>query len=169
VRREPAVEPAAARAAPWFRTLLVAVAASAALASAAHAAGSPPVPAGSAVLQYVETVPTAGGAQAPGITAGRSAKPPPAPSASGSRVSPALRKALATIVSSPAYGAPPSPAARRDEAPAGRRPGSAVGRTLVAAADTIGGESDGRLLGLLGVLLATTVGAVALAARRRPL
>jgi hypothetical protein len=124
------------------------------------AADRPEAPEGSAVLQYVETVPTSAGPTSGG--SGTS----PSPSASPSQ---AMRKALATIVSSPRYGAPQNAPRSTGNGTSSGTPAPSVSRAFDAAADTFGPWSGARQVGVFAVLIVTTAGAVAMAARRRRL
>ena len=144
---------------PLACVLVVAVFFAGVFAADGFAAARPTAPEGSAVLQYVETVPTSAGPTAGGSGA------TPSPSGSASE---AMRKALATIVSSPRYGAPPRRRPRPDVAtnPA-ETPAPSVSRAFDAAANTFGPWSGARQAGVVGVLIVTTAGAIAIAARRR--
>jgi hypothetical protein len=126
-------------------------------------AGNPPAESGaSAVEQYVEQVPTASGPSAPGVR-----KPTTSPLSQKARrvlthASPGTAVALEKIATSSAYGAPGS-----DGQSAGVGAGDASG-SLGGGVDANLDASDGRLSGLLVVLILMTVGAVALAVRRGP-
>jgi hypothetical protein len=134
-----------------------------ALSVASLAGGQPPAqPGTSAVQQYVEDVPTANGQSTPGAT-----KPAPQPLSPAARIAlrrltPATAGALRTIATSPAYGAPKIGASNAGAT----HPSSSPGGSLGSSVDAIGTASDAPLLGLLVVLIATSIGAVGLAVRR---
>jgi len=114
------------------------------------------VPSASGVGQYVEAVPTGTGDPAGG---------PSSPSKD-----PAVAAALATIVESSRYGAPAS----KEPASSSTPPGTANEPKLTtsfegsfrSAIGALGTSSDARLVSLLLVVVATTVAAIVLSARR---
>ena len=112
--------------------------------------------------QYVEDVPTANGQSTPGVT--KTAAQPLSPAALSAlrRSTPAIATALRTIATSPAYGAPTIGASNAGATD----PSSSLGGSLGSTADAIGTASDAPLLGLLVVLIATSLGAAGLAVRR---
>ena len=148
---------------------LALVAASLALAAPAGAQTEPP----SAVDQYVEMVPTAGGPSPPGKD---KKKPKQATSQPGKDAlkgaSPKTAATLEEVATSSLYGAPEAstepakpkpltPVRDTDSAP------DKVNTTLESAgAVAATSTSDTRLLGLLGAVFVTTLVAVALAIRR---
>jgi hypothetical protein len=151
--------------------LLVAASAAIAALAAAPAAGAqeqqpPETP---AIQQYVEAVPTGGGSSVPGVTTKKRTPLPPSAEDALKQASPSTSGALEEVATSSEYGAPDAPA--RSTPVAGRGPdvvppdtsaSTAVWRSIGA----VGTASDARLLGLVAVLLAITVGAGALAVRR---
>jgi hypothetical protein len=118
----------------------------------------------SAVDAYVETVPTAGSRPRPGARKAARSSLTPAARAALEKLPPATASALEKVSSSPVYGAP-TPRQRRSAA-VEAAPSVSLGDTLRGTADAIDTGSDTRLLGLVAVLLVTTVGATVLAARR---
>ena len=117
------------------------------------------VPSGSSVTQYVEAVPTGHGPAAPGITKGSTTP-------TGSE--PAMTEALKTVAVSPTYGAPIPRRTRTHDLPAvrGNAPlTTSLSESVRGAVGSLGTASDGRLLGLLAVVLTTTLGVIALATR----
>jgi hypothetical protein len=140
----------------------VGIGSAAALLAASLAFAQPPAQSGaSAAQQYVEDVPTANGQSTTGAT--KPAVQPLSPVARSAlrRLPRATAGALATIATSPAYGAPTIGAST-----GGAIRGSSQGGALASTADAIGAASDGRLLGLLVVLVMTSIGAAGLAVRR---
>jgi hypothetical protein len=135
-------------------------------AGAARAEDDPPGPGSSAVSQYVEMVPTAGGQSAPGVGAERRAPLSPKSAKSLKKATPEVRRPLEKIVTSSTYGAPTRPVKRSK--PADQLPDRppVPSATLRSGIGAIGSTSDVRLVGLLIVVLLTTVGAVVLAVGR---
>jgi len=120
------------------------------------------MPSASGVSQYVEAVPTRTGQSAPGAPNVSSA-----PAEDGSAVADALK----TIVESPRYGAGASASSVPDVPPnADANPAltTSLSGSFRSALGAIGTSSDARLLGVLLVVLATTVAATVLAIRRGP-
>ena len=135
----------------------------AALSVATLAGGQTPVqPGASAVQQYVEDVPTASGQSTPGATKPAAQPLSPAARSALRRLTPATAGALRTIATSPAYGAPKTGASDAGAT----HPSSSPAGSLGSTADAIGTASDAPLLGLLVVLIATSIGAVGFAIRR---
>lgn len=123
--------------------------------------------------QYAEVVPGAGGPTAPGVGRKQRSTLPRAADDALSQAPPATASPLEKIATSSTYGAPAILEERRK--PVGERnsvpPDASFDATLRSTAAAIGSASDARLIGMLGVLLLTTLVAVALAigrARRTP-
>ena len=134
----------------------------AALLAVSVAGAQPPAqPGASAVQQYVEDVPTANGQATPVITKPAAQRLSPAAQSALRRSPPATAGALRTIATSPAYGAPKTGASSAGAT----LPSSSAEESLGSTANAIGTASDARLLGLLVVLIATSIGAVGLAIR----
>ena len=133
-----------------------------AAASPARAQSAPPDPGWSAVDAYVEQVPSAGGGSAPGVQDETQSSLSPAAEAALEATTQPVRDALEKVVSSSTYGAPQSVGQAPVVGPESDEPDDALGGT----ADALGTVSDGRLLALLLVLLATTLAALVLALRR---
>ena len=152
------------RLASLFRLLVAVGICSAAALSVASLAGgqAPPEPGASAVQQYVEDVPTANGQSTPGATKPAAQPLSPAARSALRRVTPATAGALRTIATSPAYGAPRIGASNGGATD----PSSSQGGSLGSTADAIGTASDAPLVGLLVVLIATSIGALGLAVGR---
>jgi hypothetical protein len=158
--------------------LIRVTAVSVALAFAAPAAAqdpppvAPPPPDDSAISQYVEGVPAAGGTKTPGV--GRRGKPKALPTAvraalnaSGGSDAPALQQ----LATSPDLGAParPAPRAAAVAAAAVARP-SEEGSPPVAAlsaAVTAAGDGGGGRFAVLGLALLAITAVVLASARRR--
>lgn len=147
-----------------FRLVVaVGISSAAVLPAVSLAGGQPPAqPGASAVQQYVEDVPTANGQSTPGITKPAAQPLSPAALSALRGLTPATAGALRTIATSPEYGAPTISQG------GATHPSSSPGRSLGTTADAIGTASDAPLLGLLVVLIATSMGAVGLAVRRGP-
>ena len=189
------------------RWLCVVALVTAVSASAAQAADGPP--SDSAVVQYVEVVPTASGPKAPGLKKAKPAPLPPGAKRALKKTPAQHAKALEEIATSPDYGAPaPRPASSpATSVPPDAEPGSRpertkpdrakprgtqlrpiqpprtqpqrtepdrtepdrtepdVSRALRAAVVAAAPVDDARMIGLLGVLALTTVGAAVLALR----
>ena len=129
----------------------------------ARAQSAPPDPGWSAVDAYVEQVPSAGGGSAPGVQDATQSSLSPAAEAALETATPSVRDALENVVSSSTYGAPQT----QGQAPVlDPRPDESSDGALGGTADALGTVSDGRLLALLLVLLATTLAALVLALRR---
>ena len=112
----------------------------------------------SAIQQYVEQVPTATGPSAPGVGGATTSRLSSNARRGLSQVSPASAAALTTIATSSAYGAPVSVAPNLVEGDGNQAPaGGAV---------TVESVSDERLVGLVVVLILTTLAGLALAGRR---
>lgn len=136
-------------------------------------------PGGSAVNQYVEVVPAAGGPRSPGIEKKAQTSLPPAGKEALRQAPPSVAGPLEEIATSSTYGAPairaepkptkpkPKPKPRgpvRDPDVVPPRAPTEV--TLGSTVSAIASATDERLLGLLFTVLMTTLGAVALAVRR---
>ncbi len=142
--------------------------ASMALTAPARAQDGPPPPGASAVSQYAEIVPAAGGPTVPGVEKDNQAQLPRAGSDALEDAPPGTANPLEEIATSSTYGAPVRPAA---QAPARDRnavppPGSSVDATLRSTVEAIGSTGDARLAGLLIAMVVTTFAAVALSIRR---
>jgi hypothetical protein len=129
----------------------------------ASAQPAPPSPGASGVEQYRELVPGAGGPSAPGVGSSSRAPLPRAAQDALAQTPPDVASALEEIATSSEYGAP---AASGGSAPGGGNDVS-TDETLQSTLSAIGSATDARVLGLLFVLLSTTVAAVALAFGRR--
>jgi hypothetical protein len=166
-----------------------------ATAGVAKADGEPEPPVDSAVIQYVELVPTSEGAKAPGVGKKTKAATLPAKTRKAlAKESPTTAKALATVATSSDYGAPavtPAPArptprtraaaknkpAPQDTLAPSNQPSPAeepspteepsLERTVSATAAAVAPVDDGRLTGLLVAMLGIAVAGAVLAARRR--
>lgn len=146
----------------------------------AHAQSNPPNPGGSAVNQYVELVPTGVGSKAPGIERKKQRTPlPPAAKDTLKKADPVVAKPLEKIATSSDYGAPAIRAEPKAEPKTSKpRPRPPVRNPDIVPPDAptevplgttvraIASATDERLLGLLVVMLMTTLGAVGLALRR---
>jgi hypothetical protein len=134
-------------------------------------AQGPPPPDDSAVSQYTELVPTGRGPKAPGIgKKERGSLPPTARKALDKTPKPSAG-ALTEIATSSDYGAPVTPArtprkptTREAPVPAEK---PSLDRTLQATAVAAAPVGDGRMIGLLVVMLAIAFGGAALAIRQR--
>lgn len=113
-----------------------------------------PVPAASGVSQYVEAVPTGSGQTNPA-----------SPSGKGSS---AVADALETVVESPRYGAPAAVSPAPEAPPTNAALTTSLSESFRSAIGALGTSSDGRLVGVLLVVLLTTVAAVVLSIRRGP-
>jgi hypothetical protein len=113
-----------------------------------------PVPAASGVSQYVEAVPTGSGQTNPA-----------SPSGKGSS---AVAGALETVVESPRYGAPTAVSPAPEAPPTNAALTTSLSESFRSAIGALGTSSDGRLVGVLLVVLLTTVAAVVLSIRRGP-
>jgi len=147
-----------------FRLVVAVGTCSAAALPAVSLAGEQPPaqPGASAVQQYVEDVPTANGQSTPGITKPAAQPLSPAALSALRRSTPATAGVLRTIATSPEYGAPKTVASNAGET----HPSSSPEGSLGSTADAIGTASDAPLVGLLVVLIATSMGALGLAVRR---
>ena len=152
-------------------TIIVAVVA-ASFAGAARAQAEPPDPGASSVAQYVELIPTADGPKAPGV--GSERRTPLSPSARRAldKTSESTANSLATIATSSSYGAPPRPQsvaserATRDQLRPTAEP--SLDMTLTAIAAAAAPVGDERVIGLLLILVAVTVGGAVVAVQQRP-
>jgi hypothetical protein len=138
-----------------------------ALAGSAAAGDTRPAPRASAVLQYTELVPTAGGPAAPGVDKHVSSPLPGQALTAREASSPAFAKALTQLATSSDYGAPISTGAGPEvgqPTPAIRSDFNATLRSAATAAIDVG---DARLLSLVGAMVLTLVGGAALAVGRR--
>jgi hypothetical protein len=142
----------------------------ASLAGAAPALGGTPDPGASSVAQYVELVPTAGGAHAPGI--GKEQHLPLSSEAEHAleHISRTTAASLRLVGTSSTYGAPSNEggkAGRVDRnalAPTRRPTGDQSLQAIAAAAAS---ADDARMIGLLLVLATVTVVGAALSLRGR--
>jgi hypothetical protein len=141
----------------------------------AYAQTPPP----SAVDQYVEMVPAAGGPKSPSKTEKKKRTPLPEEGRKAlEKAPPEVAKPLDEISTSSSYGAPEVAEPRKPTEPRSNAPvrdpdiapGTSVDSTLRGTATAIATASmdDARLIGLIVVLLVTTLGAVGLALRRPP-
>ena len=112
------------------------------------------VPSVSGVSQYVEAVPTVGGQTNPAKPGGKSGS--------------AVTDALETVVESPRYGAPTSVAPAPKALPRDAALTTSLSESFRSAVGALGTSSDARLVGILLVVLLTTVAAVVLSIRRGP-
>lgn len=145
--------------------LTVAAVVAGAIAAGTADAAPPPPPGDSAVAQYVEMIPTAGGGSASGASTGPSAS---IPAGLAKRINKAGKDAsvLTRVVSSPALGAPPRGPWGRTEP---RLPSTGSPNALAALSDV---GSRGVVLGLfvaMGLILVATIAAAVTAGRRRAL
>jgi hypothetical protein len=117
---------------------------------------SPPAttPAASAVDAYVEAVPTGSGQTNPARPSGRDG--------------PAVADALETVVESPRYGAPTAVSPAPEAPPTNAALTTSLSESFRSALGAIGTSSDARLVGVLLLVLLTTVAAVVLSIRRGP-
>jgi hypothetical protein len=123
------------------------------------------VPSGSSVGQYVEAVPTARGPASPSAAKDHGMTSTP------STPKPAIDRALKTVAESSQYGAPASTPTRIDNADGGvpdARLTIGLSDSFRSALGALGTSSDARLIGLLAVIFATTVGAIIVSTRRGP-
>lgn len=138
-------------------------------------------PGGSAVNQYVEVVPAAGGPRSPGIEKKAQTSLPPAGKEALRQAPPSVAGPLEKIATSSTYGAPairaepkpPKPKPKPKPKPRAPvrdpdvvPPHAPTEVTLGTTVSAIASATDERLLGLLFTVLMTTLGAVALAVRR---
>ena len=117
---------------------------------------SPPAttPGASAVDAYVEAVPTGSGQTNPASPGGTSGA--------------AVDDALKTVVGSPRYGAPTSVSPTPDGLPNDAALTTSLSESFRSAVGALGTSSDARLVGVLLVVLLTTVSAIVLSLRRGP-
>ena len=155
------------------RGVLVAAATIAALLAVAPASAQVEQPAASAVSQYVETVPSTSsvGQYVEAVPTGTGSSVPPATTVTPTTPDD-VNSVLDRIAMSSTYGAPASgPAGAEDSA--SRMPDAAdatsIGASFRSALGALSTASDARLLGLLAVVLVTTVVAIGLATRRGPI
>lgn len=111
-------------------------------------------PGASAVDAYVEAVPTGSGQTNPTSPGGTSG--------------PSVDDALETVVGSPRYGAPTSVSTVPDGPPNDAALTTSLSESFRSAVGALGTSSDARLVGVLLVVLLTTVVAVVLSIRRGP-
>lgn len=150
-------------------TVVAAAAAGGNLHDVAGAQTKQPPPDDSAVIQYTELVPTAGGRKAPGV--GKKTRGPLSPRSKKalSATSRPTASVLTEVATSSDYGAPPrratpAPKPGRPNEPApGERP--SLDRTLQATAVAAAPVDDTRMIGLLVAMLGIAVGGGALAVR----
>jgi len=140
------------------------------IAAPAHAQAPPP----SAVDQYVEMVPAAGGPKTPGKEKEKRTPLPDTGQKALGEAAPEVATPLEEIATSSTYGAPaviaPTPTPKPEPEGPVRDPdiapaGTAVDSTLRSTVSTIAtaSTSDARLVGLLLVVLVTTLAAVGIA------
>jgi hypothetical protein len=119
----------------------------------------------SATDQYVESVPTSRGPNAPGVQKRRKASLPPAVGARIDREGGTSAAKLEQIATSPDLGAPPTQPARPNRKPGNARVDSSPS-VSAAAVGALGEDEDGSLLGLIGALVLITGLAVGTAGYR---
>ncbi len=112
------------------------------------------VPSASGVSQYVEAVPTGSGQTDPEGPGGRSGA--------------AVADALETVVESPRYGAPTAVSPTPETPSSDAALTTSLSESFRSAIGALGTSSDARLVGVLLVVLLTTVAAVVLSIRRGP-
>ncbi len=139
-------------------------------AGAAHAQREPPKPDASSVAQYVELIPTAGGPTAPGVDKEQRLPLPPRAKRALDKASESTADSLAAVATSSTYGAPSklgsdSERSAREALPSIEEPSRDQSLQAVAAAVAPDGEI--RMIGLLLILAAVTVGGAAFSVRRR--
>ena len=121
-----------------------------------------PAPTGPGVSQYLELVPSGGGSSTRGTQDTKRADA----RAGG----PSISRALRVILQSPSYGAPPPPGQRQRDNSAGRvnevPMTTSLGTSIESSIGALATVSDTRLIALLAVILATTVGSIVIATRR---
>ena len=149
--------------------LVAAVVAAGAFADAVGAQDGLPAPSSSAVSQYAELVPTGKGPTAPGLGQAQGSTLSPTAHAALDDISPAVAKALLTIATSSAYGAPATVSDTSGTSSGGssRGGGTSIDRTFQAAATAASPISDADLIGLLLTLAVVTVGGAGLALQSR--
>ncbi len=155
VKREPRLARTAALAG------LLALVSSLAWAAPAHAQEPP-----SSVFQYVELVPEASGAKAPGL--GKETTTPLPPKAKGALegVDPETAAALEQVATSSNYGAPANPEPPKTTRLAPPPTDASVEKALAGTVSAVSSTRDRQLVGMLLALLGVTAGAAVLAARR---
>jgi hypothetical protein len=122
----------------------------------------------SAILQYVEAVPTSGGDRAVGVGAAKAEPLPPAVARRVEHRAGPEAKALKTVATSSAYGAPPVAPKRpepREPTSVERPADPSLVRAGLRAAGS--GGSGREIVVLVALLGGITVAAVALAVRRQ--
>jgi hypothetical protein len=151
-------------------TIFVAVVAST-FAGTARAEAKPPDPGASSVAQYVELIPTAEGPKAPGVGLERRTPLGPGAQRALDNTSESTAASLETIATSSSYGAPPRPQPGAFDSSSRDRPRPtaepSLDRTLQAIAEAAAPFGDDRLIGLLAILVAVTVGGAVVAVQRR--
>jgi hypothetical protein len=139
------------------------------LVTAAPAQTQTPSPGASGVEQYRELVPGAGGPSAPGLAPSDQSQLPQAAQDALQQVPPGIATPLEKIATSADYGAPVDAPAPATSPPEGGTVSTetSVDAALASAVAAVGSASDARILGLLVVILVTTIAAFALAFTRR--
>lgn len=155
----------------------IAVLAASESAWATHKPGHPGPCRVAAVCQYVEQIPTSSGSQATGFGKPRVTPLPPAVKEQLTRQAGADAPLLEQIATSSVYGAPqkklraapvgPNNRSSGELGPPIEREDTSIGGALSAAVDVTADGSNGRLIGLLIVLLAITGVALASAGYRQ--
>lgn len=135
-------------------------------ATQAQAQEDPENPGPSAVDQYVEAVVTASAPSVPGATKETRTGLSAAAKRALKQASPSTASALEQVATSSTYGAPKNRPTALGAEPDIEPSSSSAASSLRTTVTAIGETTDTRLLGLLAVVLATTVGAAAIAVRR---
>jgi hypothetical protein len=124
-----------------------------------------------AICQYVEDVPTSKGSKPTGVGKEKVNKLPRAVERELRKEGGALAPVLEEVATSTKYGAPEELKATKQEQKQVQKELRAAqverGRPIPAALGAVSGSGDGRLLGLVIVMAAMTVGAVAAAVIRK--
>ena len=141
------------------------VAAIGATSVSAQSAGQPTDPRASAVSQYLEMVPTARGPNAPGVGEQRQSSLSRTAENALQAADPETAGVLKKIATSSAYGAPNDPTPNTSVGPPLEQP-QATTTDVRTTIEAIASTNDTRLVGLLVVVLLTTLSAIALAVGR---
>jgi hypothetical protein len=144
-------------------------------AGVAHASGSATTPPPDAAISvYVEQIPTGSGSVAAGASAGNASELAPSLVAKVEHKAGQHAQALIAVATSPGLGAPPAPTRSATPAKVAARAKSSKpaksAPTLKATppVNPTDVSTNGRLIGLVAALLATTLGVVLFARRERP-
>jgi hypothetical protein len=126
-----------------------------------------PPPGASAVSQYAEQIPGAGGPTAPGVGETTRVPLPEAGRDALDRAPAETARLLEEIATSSDYGAPVAGAPDPDATDGGTgTAGSSLDDSFRSTVTTIASASDARLFGLFVMILGTTLAAAAVAVRR---